>query len=254
MSKLVSVIESLGEIALLFRNTLLWLFKSKIDKNSLVNLMIEVGNNSFMIVFLASLFTGMVLALQSGVSSSYIFNEPVYVGTVVSFSIVKELGPVLTSVLIAGRIGAAFAAEIGTMRVTEQIDALYTLGTNPIKYLVVPRFLACITMIPLLTIFSNFIGILGGFLITSLKWNISPKIYYDDCFQYMKLDDFFHGLIKSFFFAVIIVIISCHKGLTCSGGAEGVGKSTTQAVMLSILWILILDYFISSLLITFRIG
>lgn len=252
--KILAIAENMGKVALLFKGTLHWLRRRPLDWENIFNQMIEIGVHSLPVTSLTSFFTGMVLALQTGFSSRNIFNEPVYVGTVVGFSLVKELGPVLTAVVIAGRVGAAIAAELGTMKVTEQIDALHTLGTNPIKYLAVPRFIACLTVIPLLTVLSIATGIIGGFIVSVYKLHIPSSVYYDDIFNFMQLNDFFHGLIKSFFFAIIIVIVSCYKGFECSGGAEGVGKATTSAVVVSMVLILVSDYFITALLVSLGIG
>lgn len=252
--KIIDLANSIGRISSLTLQIFRWLIYSAWDIKEVINQMVRVGVESFPVTSLTSLSTGMVLALQTGYSSSNIFNEPIYVGTIVGFSMVKELGPVLTALVIAGRVGAAMAAEIGTMKVTEQLDALYTLGTNPVKYLAVPRFLACFTMVPLLTVFSNLWGILGGLFVSVFRLDIPSTIYWSDIFDFMVLGDFFHGLIKSFFFAIIIVVISCYKGFITEGGAEGVGRATTQAVVVSMVLILISDYFLSSLLVSFGIG
>ncbi|OGS17986.1 MAG: hypothetical protein A3J83_09280 [Elusimicrobia bacterium RIFOXYA2_FULL_40_6] len=184
----------------------------------------------------------------------YVFNEPLYVGTIVCFSIIKELGPVLTATVITGRVGAAITAELGTMKVTEQIDALYTLGTNPVKYLAVPRFLACITMIPILTAISNIFSIFGGYIVSRYKLDISPTVYWSDTLDYIKIDDFFHGFIKSIFFAGIIAFVSIYKGFGTKGGAEGVGRATTQSVVTTLVLIVVIDYFLSALLVALKIG
>ena len=251
--KTLALAQTLGEVAKLFIQTFSWIGRGQLEpKNTLIQ-MVEVGVNSVPVIVLTSLSTGMVLALQTGSSFRNVFNEPIFIGTLVSFSLVRELGPVLTSIVIAGRVGAAIAAEIGTMRVTEQLDALYTLGTSPVRYLAVPRFLACITMVPILTVMANVVGILGGLFVSTYVWRVPSSVYWDDIFNYMYVDDFFHGLIKSFFFATIIVTTSVYKGFNCEGGAEGVGKATTSAVMVSTVLILISDYFISSFLVTLGI-
>jgi phospholipid/cholesterol/gamma-HCH transport system permease protein len=250
----IEVAEKLGRIANLVASTFYWISKGAVNWRNTILQMVEVGWSSFPVIALTSLFTGMVLALQMGASMRNMFNEPVYLGAVVGLSLVKELGPVLTSFVIAGRIGAAIAAELGTMKVTEQLDALYTLGTNPIKYLTVPRFLACITMIPLLVAISNIIGTLGGLVVTVYKWSVPSSIYWEDIMYYVEITDIMHGLIKTFFFAAIIVFTACHQGFSCRGGAEGVGKSTTSAVMVSMVLILISDYFISAFLVAMGIG
>lgn len=250
----IATVKSVGELVLMSARTLLLITKGEINRQDAVSQMYEVGVRSFPVIALTSVFTGMVLALQTGASSRNIFNEPLYIGTVVGFSLVKELGPVLTAVVISGRVGAAIAAELGSMKVTEQLDALYTLGTNPIKYLAVPRFVANIVMLPILTVAANIIGVIGGMLVTVYKWGVPSTVYWDDIFDYMDISDFMHGLIKSVVFALIIVSVSCHKGFSCEGGAEGVGRSTTSAVMISMVMILVSDYFITSLLVAVGIG
>lgn len=248
------VSEDVGNIFKLFIKILHSLFSEKTDKTTIINQMIAIGVTSVPVILLTSAFTGMVLALQTAYSTRNIFNEPIYIGSVVGFSIVKELGPVLTAIVIAGRVGAAIAAELGTMRVTEQIDALYTLGTNPIKYLAVPRFVSIIIMLPILTVFSNIVGIFGGFLVSIYKLGIAPAVYRNDILDYMRIEDLFHGLIKSVIFAVIIVTVACYKGFNCEGGAEGVGRATTQTVVISMVLILVSDYFLTALLVLFGIG
>jgi phospholipid/cholesterol/gamma-HCH transport system permease protein len=215
--------------------------------------MSEVGVQSFPVTSLTALFTGMVLALQTGFSFRKVFNEPLYVGTVVGLSLLKELGPVLTGVVVAGRVGAAIAAEIGTMNVTEQVDALSTLGTNPVRYLVVPRFLACLLMVPLLTVYADVIGIFGGYLVAHWRLDVPATIYWDEI-NAIQLKEAMHGLIKSVVYALIIVTTACYKGLRTSGGAEGVGQATTSAVVISMVLILVSDYFLSAVLVSFGIG
>ncbi|HBU69033.1 MAG TPA: ABC transporter permease [Elusimicrobia bacterium] len=251
---LLNTAEGIGKAGYLLFQTVYWIGRGFVDWKNTVAQMVEVGWMSFPVIALTSFFTGMVLALQSGQSFKNVFNEPVFIGTVVGFSLVKELGPVLTSIVISGRVGASIAAELGTMKVTEQLDALYTLGTNPVRYLAVPRFIACVTMVPMLSIMSNIIGIFGGLLVSVYKWGIPSTIYWDDIFNFMDVGDFFHGVIKSFIFAAFIVITSIHKGFECEGGAEGVGKATTSAVMISMVMILVSDYFLTYLLVLLRIG
>lgn len=252
--KFVHSVESLGRFAMLCQQIFVGIFVPPYDWKNIFVQMYEVGVRSFPITSLTSLSTGMVLALQTGSSAQYVFNEPLYVGTVVTFSLVKELAPVLTATVVAGRVGAAIAAELGTMKVTEQIDALYTLGTNPVKYLAIPRFLACILMVPILTLFADIVGSFGGFLIGTTRLDIPSTIYWADAFDYMRIKDLFHGLIKSVFFGGSIALIACYKGFVCEGGAEGVGKSTTSAVMTILSVILIGDYFLSAILVALRIG
>lgn len=249
-----NTLKSIGHAAQITIDTFGYILKGQINIKNTVIQMVEVGYRSFPIIMLTSFFTGMVLALQVGSATSGLFNEPVYIGMITGFALVKELGPVLTAVVVTGRVGAAITAEIGTMKVTEQIDALYTLGTNPVKYLAVPRFIACILMIPLLTALANIIGIYGGLLVTTMTWNVPSTVYMGDILDVMTVETFWHGFIKSFFFSAILVIVACHKGFKCSGGAEGVGKATTSSVMVSMILILISDYFLTDLLVSLKIS
>jgi phospholipid/cholesterol/gamma-HCH transport system permease protein len=249
---LLSIAEALGRIVILMRQTIYWLKSAQ--RRAVVEQIVAMGVDSIPVTTLTALFTGMVLALQTGVSFRRVFNEPIYVGTVVGLSLTKELGPVLTAVVIAGRVGAAMAAELGTMKVTEQIDALYTLGTNPVKYLSVPRFIACLFSVPLLTLMAIFVGIIGGLIIAMYRLSIPMTVYMNEIKEEIGWKECTHGIIKSFFFAAIIVVTSCYKGFTCEGGAEGVGKATTNAVVISMVLILVMDYFLSAILVSFGIG
>ena len=248
---LISMAEAMGRLVILTRQTLYWIKSA--ERRTVMEQIVVMGVDSIPVTTLTALFTGMVLALQTGFSFRKVFNEPIYVGTVVGLSLVKELGPVLTAVVVAGRVGAAIAAELGTMKVTEQIDALYTLGTNPVKYLSVPRFIACLFSIPILTLMAIFTGIIGGMIIAVYRLSIPMTIYINEIKQ-IGWKECAHGITKSFFFAAIIVVVSCYKGFTCEGGAEGVGKSTTSAVVISMVLILVLDYFLSAILVSFGIG
>jgi phospholipid/cholesterol/gamma-HCH transport system permease protein len=252
--KIFTLATHLGKVTRLVAQTFHWIVRGVINWPNTVAQMVEVGWRSAPVILLTSLFTGMVLALQTGASSREIFNEPVYIGTVVGFSLVKELGPVLTSIVVAGRVGAAIAAELGTMKVTEQLDALYTLGTNPVRYLAVPRFLAMTLMVPLLCTLANIVGILGGLIVSVYKWGTPSSVYWEDVFNYMDTMVFYHGFIKAFVFGFIIVTIACYRGFSCEGGAEGVGKATTSAVMLSMVMILVSDYFLTAILVAFGIS
>ncbi|HOW28461.1 MAG TPA: ABC transporter permease [Elusimicrobiota bacterium] len=250
---ILDLAESLGSVTILLQKTLKWIFRGKPDFRNIFAQMLEIGVRSFPVTSLTALFTGMVLALQTGYSFRKVFNEPLYVGTVVGLSLVKELGPVLTALVVSGRVGAAIAAELGTMNVTEQLDALYTLGTNPVRYLAVPRFMASFLMVPLLTLYADIIGIIGGSFVAIGRLGIPSTVYWNEI-QAMQLNECFHGLIKSFIFAVIIVTTACYKGFNCSGGAEGVGRATTSAVVVSMVLILVSDYFMSALLVSIGIG
>ncbi|MDR2395995.1 MAG: ABC transporter permease [Endomicrobium sp.] len=247
------LIEGLGKAVWMVLETFACIFKLEINCKSTIEQMVEVGWRSTPIVILTSFFTGMVLALQVGNATSNLFNEPVYVGTVTGFSMVIELGPVLTSIVVNGRVGAAITAELGTMKVTEQLDALYTLGTSPVKYLAVSRFLACFFMLPILTVISNIVGIYGGLILSTSTWGLSTYTYLSQSLDFMTVRTFIHGFIKSFFFALIMVIVACYKGFNTENGAEGVGKAVTGSVMTSIVLILVTDYFLTTLLVALRI-
>ncbi|MBN1385242.1 MAG: ABC transporter permease [Elusimicrobia bacterium] len=252
--KFLEISEDIGNAYKMFTKTIYSMFSEKTGKTTTINQMIAIGVASVPVIVLTSAFTGMVLALQTAYSTRNIFNEPIYIGSVVGFSIVKELGPVLTAIVIAGRVGAAIAAELGTMKVTEQIDALHTLGTNPTRYLAVPRFFSIIIMLPVLTIIADIVGIFGGFFVSIYKLGIAPAVYKGDILDYMRVEDLFHGLIKSVIFALIIVTVACYKGFNCEGGAEGVGQATTQTVVISMVMILVSDYFLTALLVFLGIG
>ena len=245
----IDLAEKIGAVTLMLKSMTVWLFKAKPEVREIIKQSVRIGVDSLGVTLLTSFFTGMVLALQMGYTSKNLFNEPLYIGTMVAFSLVKELAPVLTSIVIAGRVGAAVTAEIGTMKVTEQIDALYTLGTNPARYLLIPRYAAFMFTIPLLTVFADFTGIFGGFLVSTMKFRVPSSVYWNDIFTFMEIKNFMHGFLKTFAFAFMIATVSCYKGLTCEEGAEGVGKATTEAVVMSMVLVMVLDYFISAMLV-----
>jgi phospholipid/cholesterol/gamma-HCH transport system permease protein len=231
---------------MLFVETIFWVFVPPLKRRPILDQMNKIGVNSLPIAILTSLFTGMVLSLQSAYQMQKI-SAQMYIPSLVALSMCRELGPVLTALVVAGRVGAAITAELGTMKVTEQIDALETLATNPIKYLAVPRFIALFFMLPLLTIYADFIGIIGGYLIGVGKLGLSSALYIRMSFHPLILKDFFTGLIKSFAFAVIICIVACFQGLNTEGGAEGVGKATTLSVVISFILIIAADCFFTAL-------
>jgi phospholipid/cholesterol/gamma-HCH transport system permease protein len=207
----------------------------------------NIGVGSLFIVLLISGFAGAVTALQA----RYQFTGTIpiyYLAGVIVESIVLELGPVLTALVVGGRVSAAIAAELGTMRVTEQIDAMETLGISPIRYLVVPRFVATLIMLPVLTIFADILAIFGAYLVAILTLDVSGHTFVSGLKMYFKIQDVFSGLLKAFFFGGIIGMMGCHYGLRTEGGAEAVGDSTTRAVVASCLLILIVDYLLASFL------
>ena len=206
----------------------------------------KVGVSSFPIVFLTALFTGVVLALQSAYQLQRMSAET-YIASLVALSMTRELGPVLTALVIAGRVGAAITAELATMRVTEQIDALETLSTDPVRYLAVPRMLALLIMLPLLTVYADAIGILGGYVVGVYKLGIGSNQYLNMTWDPLRIKDVLTGLLKSGVFAAIISTVACHEGFETSGGAEGVGRSTTLAVVISFILIITADCFFTAL-------
>jgi len=206
----------------------------------------KAGYDSFPIVSVVALFIGFIFALQSAYFMQRIGSE-MYIASLVALSIVRELGPVLTALVVAGRVGASNTAELGSMQVTEQIDALETLATNPVKYLVVPRFVALSIMLPILTLYANIIGILGSYLICVLKLGITSSMYMNITFDSLLYKDLFIGLFKAWIFGMLIALISCHEGFNVQGGAEGVGKATTRCVVFTFIIIIAADCFFTAL-------
>jgi len=235
-----------GGLTILLGQTIFWIPIPPFRRRQIFEQMSKIGVDSLPIVSLISLFTGMVLALQSAYQMQK-FSAEMYIASLVAFSMTRELGPVLTALIVAGRVGASITAEVGTMKVTEQIDALETLATNPIKYLVVPRFLALMIMLPLLTLYADMIGIIGGYIIGVYKLNISHAMYMENTWHPLRYKDLFTGLVKSYFFAIIVCIVACYEGMTAEGGAEGVGRSTTSSVVVSFILIIAWDCFFTAL-------
>lgn len=234
-----------GGVVLFTLRTLRQFLSLPVDLRLIIQQMLYIGVRSLPVVFITSIFTGMVMALQTYTGFKR-FGAESMVGSVVALSMTRELGPVLTGLIVTGRAGAAIAAEIGTMRVTEQIDALETLATNPLKYLVLPRFIAGLLMLPALTVLSDIIGINGGFIVSTGIYKMSSSLYWRKVWDYLELGDFYNGLIKASFFGASMALICCYKGFYTEGGAEGVGRATTQAVVLASMTILISDYFLSA--------
>jgi phospholipid/cholesterol/gamma-HCH transport system permease protein len=224
-----------------------WTPRPPYDWRELLGQMVEVGVSSTPVVLLTALFTGMVLALQTFTVLKR-FSAESYVGTLVALSMVRELSPVLTSLIVAGRAGSAMGAELGSMRVTEQIDALEVMATDPIHYLVVPRVWAAVLTMPLLVVMADGVGIGGGYLVSVVLMGANPVSYLNTSFQYTVLNDLLSGLIKAAVFGLLMATISCQQGFYTTGGAEGVGRSTTAAVVLSSIAILAADFLLTKLL------
>lgn len=234
-------LQEIGRVSIL----LVGIFKSMPrvfrDRRLILEQMEHIGVNSIPLVVIIGFFTGAVSSWQAAYQFQG-FISLSYLGSAVSKAIFIELGPVLTAIVVAGRVGASMAAELGTMKVTEQIDALEALAINPVRYLVMPRFLACLVMLPILTIIANFIAIMGSYLVASVFQDVTFQIYFNSAKRVFELKDIYGGLIKALFFGASTSIIGCHVGLQTEGGAEGVGNSTIRAFVLAAAMTLLLDY------------
>ncbi len=243
----VDALTTLGDMALFASRMFVWLISARPRKGTLLPNFYHVGVLSLPVVALTGTFIGMVLAVQSFVQFKNLGLES-RLGAVINMSLVRELGPVLAATMLAGRVGSAMAAVLGTMRVTEQIDALTSMGANPIHYLVVPRFLACILLIPALTIMADFMGIVGGYFYSVVMLDVDHYQYLNNSRQFVGGWDFFMGIFKSFFFGGTIAIVSCYRGFHCQAGAEGVGRAATAAFVFSFVLILGIDLMLNILL------
>lgn len=237
--------EHTWDVCALFAETIKWIiigpFNKKFVKRQFVfNQMVFSGVESLAIAFFVAMFTGIVIAMQTAYQLARL-GGAVYVAGLVAVSLARELGPVLTALVVAGRVGSAITAELGTMKVSEQIEALETIALNPVRFLVVPRFIALVVMLPCLTIIADLAGMVGGFIVGLFNLHINPALYIDVTFRFLKPKDVMTGLIKSLVFAVVIAMIGCYKGLNTEGGAEGVGRSTTQSVVISFILIIVFD-------------
>ncbi len=240
-----SFFHTIGEIVDFFLDCLKYSIIEKFYTNIFLKQFIKIGFNSLPVVGLTSIFTGMVLALQSYTGFSR-FSAESAIPNVVVLSITRELAPVLAGLMVAGRSGAAIAAEIGTMKVTEQIDALKTLSTNPFNYLIIPRILAGVISLPLLVIIGDIIGVMGGYLICVNLLNFNPTVYLQNTYNFVQFIDVFSGLVKAAVFGFLITFMGCYHGFNAKGGAQGVGQSTTYSVVSSSILILLMNYIITS--------
>ena len=243
----LALMASLGDIFLMLWETIKCAVTNPPRPKIIYEQMYKIGFLSLPVVLITGAATGGILAIQTYYQLHKLTMESA-VGIIVGLSMTNELGPVLTGLMVAGRVGAAMTAELGTMKVTEQIDALYTLATNPAKYLIVPRFVAAMLLIPLLTVFSISVGIFGGYLVGVKMLGINAVFFMKNLREFTNPCDLANGIIKSVFFALIIVMVGCHKGFTTKGGAEGVGKATTESVVVACITILIVDFFLSIIL------
>jgi phospholipid/cholesterol/gamma-HCH transport system permease protein len=237
-------LEWSGELALLFFRTLGALLRGRILVPQTVRQMTAIGVDSIPITLLTIAFSGMVLALHSANQLKQLGAEGI-IGGIVAVSMAREAAPVLTAIVVAARVGSAIAAEIGTMSVTEQVDAMRALGVSPIHYLVVPRFLAGVLMLPVLTVFANGAGILGGYVVSVFGAGVNSQLFINSAQNLLQPRDLILGLLKTFVFGAIIAIVGCNQGLRTTGGAAGVGRSTTASVVISIVLVYVADYFLA---------
>jgi len=238
---------STGEIVHLTLETVYWCKDALREFRRVTEQMVAIGVNTLPIVTVMALFVGMVLALQSG-SELEQYGAKRAVGTLVGLTLVRELGPVMTGILVAGMAGSAISAQIGTMSVSEEIDALRTIGINPIRFLAMERFLAAIVMVPMLVMYTNFIGIIGGAVVSVTYLGLDQQTYFDNLFNALTFNELCDGMIKAGVFGAIVAVIGVYEGFKAIGGAAGVGKATTQSVVTSFMLILISDYFLSRLM------
>ena len=241
----IYVLEEVGHMLVLLFSAAASMFRPPFRFRIIFKQMEFVGVNSIVIVIITGGFTGAVLALQSYYGFRMFGGESL-VGSTVALAMTRELGPVFAALMVTGRAGSAMAAELGAMRVNEQIDALYSMSVNPVQYLVMPRVLAGVLMLPILTVVCDFIGIIGSYLVGVGILGINSGVFVEKIIEYVSVKDIFNGLAKSVVFGLILTLIGCYKGFYASGGAEGVGKATTQSVVLSSVTILVSDYFLTA--------
>ena len=242
---------SLGRYTLLLGDVVRDIARNGLNVREVLRQIVWIGNNSLPIVLITAVFTGMVLALQTAYGL-HRFGAKNYVGNLVGLALAKELGPVLTAVMVCGRVGAGIAAEIASMTVTEQVDAIRSLGGDPIRRLVTPRIVAGLISMPLLSGIAVITGVLGGLTVATLELGITSHQYYRSYLYAVQIYDVIEGLIKSFAFGLIVVSIACYKGLQCRGGTEGVGLTTTSAVVTGSLAVFIANFFLTKLIIMFK--
>ncbi|MBZ0159085.1 MAG: ABC transporter permease [bacterium] len=238
------MLELLGGLSQLTYHTVRYAFMPPFNPRGLIQQVDHIGVKSISIAGVAAVFTGLVLALQTAYGLSR-FGAKAYVGIIVSLSMVRELGPVLTALLVGGRVGSGITAELGSMKVTEQIDAMRAMGANPIKKLVVPRVLSAMLVLPLLTVMADILGILGGMVISRYEFQVDYQLYYNSVARNLTVADIVSGLSKTVVFGFIIAIIGCYRGLETVGGTEGLGKATTATVVTSAIAVIIADFFLT---------
>ncbi|MFC1745190.1 MlaE family ABC transporter permease [Candidatus Riflebacteria bacterium] len=251
----LGMVEYLGRLILLLYKSIVSLFTSikqrRFPLKNTIAQMAEIGFHSLPIIFASSLFTGMVGVVQVGYQFEKFGAKPL-IGGIIALTLAREVGPAMTAIILAGRIGSAYAAELGSMTVTEQIDALRSIATDPVEYLVLPRLIATCSMIIFLTLIFNFLGLMGGVIVANQLINLSPGSYFDSVIHHLQIFDIVGGLFKAFIFGAMVSIISCQEGFSTGGGAIGVGKATTRAVVQSILFILFSNLFLTIAIVNFQ--
>jgi len=241
-----NVLEEIGAIFILLWETLCAIFSADFKPRLVLEQMVRIGVDSLPVALTTALAVGMVFSIQ--IAGEFVkFGAGKVVGGVMAIAVAREFAPALTGVVVAARVGAAIAAEIGTMRVTQQVDALKALGGNPVKYLVVPRFIAACLMLPLLTVLADLVGFVGAYFVATIFSKVNPVDFMSSADSLLALDDVFGGLAKAFVFGMIVALIACWKGLNAKNGAKGVGEATTAAVVSSLISIFIFNYFLSVL-------
>ena len=245
--KVINFLQEFGQVSILFFKVVRFFPKMFKNKKIILEQMEHIGVGSLPLVIIIAVFTGAVAAWQAAYQLKGM--APLsFLGTATSRAIITELGPVLTGIIIAGRVGASIAAELGSMKVTEQIDALETMGISPIRYLAMPRFLASIIMLPVLIVFANIIAVIGAYLVSNFFLNVSYTVFFDSVKRFFTMGDFIFGMIKGMVFGGVTALLGCHIGFRTEGGAEGVGLSTIRSFVVSSASILILDYALWSLI------
>jgi phospholipid/cholesterol/gamma-HCH transport system permease protein len=245
-SQVSAFFDQLGQIGFLTRDFFRSLFRPPFEWRLLIEQLDSVGYKSLTVVYLTAIFSGMVLALQMGKFLAK-FGAKIYVSRIMGLSLLRELGPVLTALMLGARVGAGITAELGTMKVTDQIDAMRALGTNPVKKLVVPRVLATIVMTPTLAMLADVIGLIGGWFTSVTQLGVDGHYFYTSLIRNVAIGDLASGIGKSVFFGYLVGIIACHRGLNARGGADGVGRATTSAVVTASICILVSDFFLTKL-------
>ncbi|MBU0580079.1 MAG: ABC transporter permease, partial [Candidatus Margulisbacteria bacterium] len=240
--KVIAILEEIGEISILIWTCFIALFQRKLHMRNFIEQAARLGFDSLPIALITLFFVGMVFAIQTA-REFLRYGAMRVVGGVIGISLWREMAPALGAVVFAARVGASITAELGTMKVTEQIDSLRSMGVNYVSYLIIPRFWAASFVMPLLVILADVVGLLGGFLVANLVYNINATVFFDSAQNLLSMSDIYGGLLKAVVFGMLIAAISCYKGITTTGGAKGVGEYTTQSVVTSLIVIFILNYF-----------